>query len=127
MAEALQLEERLTTLGGVEAEEQLTRTVMSRIAALSDQRYANFVYRDWLSICFVMAGVALLAAVYCCTTSWADVSGNLLALSMGWSWSALATKLMAVQLEVLLPALAGAALIGLGLTQGPKRAVYLET
>jgi predicted anti-sigma-YlaC factor YlaD len=116
LGEMLQLEQRLMRLSGIEEDQQLVHEVMSRIAALSTASAVNRAHRDWFAVGLMVAGAVILAAVYCCTTSWSDISRNFLDTSMSWSWAVFASKVAGLELVILLPALIGAALIGLGLT-----------
>jgi anti-sigma factor RsiW len=116
LADMLRLEEALTRLPGIEADEQLTQSVMNRIACLSSRSARSRVHRDWLALSLMAAGSLLLALVYWWTAAWSQEWARLFDISIGPSWSASAARISGLGIETLLLTLLGAASIIMGLT-----------
>ncbi len=113
----LRLEEALTRLPGIEADEQLTQAVMSRIACLSSSPVRNGVHRDLLAVSLMVAGTLILAIVYWWTAAWSDELASFFHISIIGRWAAMAAQLGALRIEILLLTLVGAALLTMGLTR----------
>jgi hypothetical protein len=92
LSDMLRLEEELTRLCRVEADERLTETVMSRIASLSSSRAGWRAHWDLLGVTFMVAGAVILAALYWWTTDWSDGLTSLLQLSTRGSWTGIAVR-----------------------------------
>jgi hypothetical protein len=123
LADMLRLEEALTRLPGVEADEQLTQAVMRRIGALASSSVRNRTYGDLLAVSLMVAGTLILGVVYWWAGAWGEELARFLSISIGGSWGALAAKAGALRIEILLPTLVGAALIAMGLAHdSPKTA-----
>jgi hypothetical protein len=116
LTEMLRLEEALTKLPGIEADEQLTQAVMNRIARLSPSPVRNQVQRDWLAVSLMAAGSLILLIVYWWTGAWSDELANFFNISILGNWAALTAKLGVLGDQTLLLTLVGAALIIMGLT-----------
>jgi hypothetical protein len=113
LADLLWLEEGLTRLSGLAAEEPLTQAVMGRIGALSTSPARKRVNGDMLGGFLMAAGVLILALVYGWTATWGDALAQFLHPSLGGSWAALTAS---GGIEILLAMLVGALLIALGLS-----------
>jgi hypothetical protein len=116
LTDMLRLEEALTRLPGMEADEQLTQAVMDRIACLSSSPVGNRVHRELLAFSLMAAGSLILVIVYWWTGAWSEDLASLLQISMHGNWAALMAKAGALGIETLLLMLTGAALIIMGLT-----------
>jgi hypothetical protein len=115
LVDMFRLEEELTRLTGVAGDDQLIPSVMSRIAALSPRPAGNGTLQDWSAVIFMTVGALILLAAYWWTGAWSDALARSFDISPGWVSSVLTANAWALQMETLLPALAGAALIAIGL------------
>lgn len=116
LSDMLSLEDALTRLPGMEADEQFTQVVMNRIASLSSSPVPQRGGRDWLAVSLMAAGALVLAIVYWWTGAWSEQLANFFHISLFDGWVALRAKLGMFGIETVLLTLTGAALIIMGLT-----------
>jgi len=115
LSDLLRLENALTRLSGMEAEEPLTQTVMRRIAALTLSPARSRLNQDLLAGSLMVAGTLILTFVYVWTANWSDELARFLQLSIGRGWAGLTANGGELRIEVFLATLVGAGLIAMGL------------